>query len=497
MRVPSPTSRSGNRVYLSLWDLGWALASPILALYLRDPEIVFRTDWSVIGYFWVFSSGCALVAFFAFRLQDGMTRHFSVHEALDIAEAVLFAELMTFGALFTIARLDGIPRSIPLTHGLLLAAGLIAARMVMRVIFAQDSETPDFRCRRERIILIGANRFASSFIHLLNVYVPPHKPVIAVLDNDAVMTGRAISGVQVLGAPHELDAVISEFAIHGVNTDRVVIAGEVDFLSPAVLHEIERVCKKRQIELCFLPRMIGVTEYNPSNVAALEPVHAKPAFTLPAFFRLKRWIDVLGSLTLIVLFLPLLLIAGLLVLLDVGPPIFFWQERLGWKGRSFLIYKFRTLRAPFDTAGSPTLDGRQPSAIGRFLRVTRIDELPQLLNVLLGDMSLIGPRPLLPQDQPSNTAVRLSVRPGMSGWAQVNGAKLVTKEEKEKLDEWYVRNASLWVDLRIIMLTLSVMLKMRVSAEEAAADTEQVQNRHLDLQQTIAIPRRLAAGERR
>ena len=101
------------------------------------------------------------------------------------------------------------------------------------------------------------------------------------------------------------------------------------------------------------------------------------------------------------------------------------------------------------------------------------------------------------QDQPSNTAVRLSVRPGMSGWAQVNGAKLVTKEEKEKLDEWYVRNASLWVDLRIIMLTLSVMLKMRVSAEEAAADTEQVQNRHLDLQQTIAIPRRLAAGERR
>src|SRR3982074_92279 len=296
MRVPSPTSRSGNRVYLSLWDLGWALASPILALYLRDPEIVFRTDWSVIGYFWVFSSGCALVAFFAFRLQDGMTRHFSVHEALDIAEAVLFAELMAFGALFTIARLDGIPRSIPLTHGLLLAAGLIAARMVMRVIFAQDSETPDFRCRRERIILIGANRFASSFIHLLNVYVPPHKPVIAVLDNDGVMAGGAISGVQVLGAPHELDAVISEFAIHGVNTDRVVIAGEVDFLSPAVLHEIERVCKKRQIELCFLPRMIGVTEYNPSKVAALEPVHAKPAFTLPAFFRLKRWIDVLCAL---------------------------------------------------------------------------------------------------------------------------------------------------------------------------------------------------------
>ena len=144
-----------------------------------------------------------------------------------------------------------------------------------------------------------------------------------------------------------------------------------------------------------------------------------------------------------VLAFPLLLIGGLLVLLDVGPPIFFWQERLGWKGRSFLIYKFRTLSAPFDSAGNPSFGDRQPSAIGRFLRATRIDELPQLLNVLFGDMSLIGPRPLLPEDQPANTSIRLSVRPGISGWAQVNGAKLVTKDEKEKLDEWYVRNASL------------------------------------------------------
>src|SRR5262245_1110817 len=162
MRVPSPTSRSGKRVYLSLWDLFWALASPILALYLRNPDILFSadSDWSVIGYYWLFSSGFALLAFFAFRLQDGMIRHFSVHEALDIAEAVLFAELMSFVALFTLTRLDGIPRSIPLVHGLLLVAGLIAARMVMRVVFSGDDEGQDYHCRRERIILIGANRFA-------------------------------------------------------------------------------------------------------------------------------------------------------------------------------------------------------------------------------------------------------------------------------------------------------------------------------------------------
>lgn len=366
----------------------------------------------------------------------------------------------------------------------------------MRVVLSEANEPLDYHCRRERIILIGANRFGSSFIQLLKAYAPQHQPVIAILDQDPVMIGRAISGVQVLGAPHELDSIISEFAIHGVSTDRVVIAGETDFLSPAVLHEIERVCKKRQIDLFFLPRMLGVTEWTPSNVAvASEPVERKPAFTLPLFFRLKRWIDVFGSLALIVLFSPILLLAGVLVLLDVGPPVLFWQERLGWKGRAFLIYKFRTLGAPFDSAGNPTLEGRQPSAIGRFLRTTRIDELPQLLNVLLGDMSLIGPRPLLPEDQPSNTSIRLSVRPGMSGWAQVNGAKLVTKEEKEKLDEWYIRNASLWLDLRISMMTLQLLSKSHVSSAETAADAEQVQSRNIGLEDSFTAPRRVA-GEK-
>jgi lipopolysaccharide/colanic/teichoic acid biosynthesis glycosyltransferase len=481
VRVHSPTSRSGSRIYLSIWDLFWALVSPILALYLRDVDV--NADWSVIANYWVFSAGFAILAFFAFRLQDGMTRYFSVHEALDIAEAVLFAELMTFAVLFTLTRLDGIPRSMPLIHGLLLAAGLLAARVLVRIVSSEDNEPPDHQYRRERIILIGANRFASSFIQLLNAYAPQQQRVIAVLDEDAAMIGRAISGVQILGAPHELEAIVGEFAIHGIGTDRIVIAGEADFLSAPVLHEVERICKKRQIELTFLPRMIGLSERKPRTAAAVisKPVESGPTFALPQFFRLKRWIDIVGSLALIVLFLPLLVLAGVLVLLDVGPPIFFWQERLGRKGRPFLIYKFRTLKAPFDSTGHPTAGSRRPSAVGRFLRATRLDELPQLLNVLFGEMSLIGPRPLLPEDQPTNTSIRLLVRPGISGWAQVNGAKLVTKEEKQKLDEWYVRNASLWLDLRIAMMTIQLLLRGRVSSQEILADTEQVQSKNSGL----------------
>jgi lipopolysaccharide/colanic/teichoic acid biosynthesis glycosyltransferase len=477
MYVPSPTSRTGKRVYLSLWDLFWAVVSPLIALYLRDAEILRQPDWTVVGYYWVLSSGFALVAFFALRLQDGMTRHFSVHEALDIAEAVLLAELMTCAALFTLTRLDGIPRSMPLIHGFILAGGLVAARLAVRIVLGSDDESQNYHSRRDRIILIGANRFASTFIQLLRAY-GQRQPVIAVLDEDPQMVGRAVSGVQVLGAPHELDGVISEFAIHGVDANRVVIAGEADFLSSAVLNEVERVCAKRQIEVAFLPRMLGITEWNESDgLVAAEPLQAEPPVVLPRFFRIKRAIDILGSLALIVLLLPIFLIAGLLVLLDVGPPIFFWQERLGWKGRSFLIYKFRTLKAPFDSDGIPMAEGREPSAIGRFLRATRIDELPQLLNVLFGDMSLVGPRPLLPEDQPSNKSVRLSVRPGISGWAQVHGGKLVTKDEKEKLDEWYVANASLAFDLQIVLMTITLMFRSRVSSQEAVADLEQVKTK--------------------
>src|SRR5262245_41093765 len=168
MRVP--TSRSGSRIYLSIWDLFWALASPIVALYLRDVDVAFNADWSVIANYWVLSAGFAILAFFAFRLQDGMTRYFSVHEALDIAEAVLFAELMTFAVLFTLTRLDGIPRSMPLVHGLLLAGGLLAARIFVRIVASEDNEPPDHQCRWERIILIWVDSLVSYFIPMSKRY---------------------------------------------------------------------------------------------------------------------------------------------------------------------------------------------------------------------------------------------------------------------------------------------------------------------------------------
>src|SRR5207253_1802224 len=125
-----------------------------------------------------------------------------------------------------------------------------------------------------------------------------------------------------------------------------------------------------------------------------------PEIPPTSYHRFKRLFDAVTALILILWLLPLLIFAAILAFLDVGSPVLFWQQRLGQGGREFQLYKLRTLRPPFDRKGQKIPDAQRISCVGRVLRQTRIDELPQLLNVLVGDMSLIGPRPLLPQDQP-------------------------------------------------------------------------------------------------
>jgi lipopolysaccharide/colanic/teichoic acid biosynthesis glycosyltransferase len=494
MAVPSPTSRRKRRFDVSIWDALLALASPLLALWLGDALVLARHDWHATIVYCALSTGFSVVAFLAFGLRNTVTRHFSAHEALDIAEAVLFAELLTYGFLFTLTRLDGIPRSVPLYHGLLLAGGLVFIRIVTRG-GSDEKRATDYQSRYERIIVVGANRLAASFISMLRAYAPNREGVVAVLDEKSAAIGRTLSGVQVLGTPQELDAIVGEFAVHGVRIDRVILAGDTDLLSSAALHDVERVCKKRHLELSYLPRMLGLTEQGPSSVMVVEATEKAPEQRL--FLSLKRCIDILGSLTLMILLLPILLVATLLVFIDVGSPVLFWQERTGRRGVPFLIYKYRTLRAPFDSRGRPALGDRQPSAIGRFLRSTRIDELPQLMNVLLGDMSLVGPRPLLPEDQPSNTALRLSVRPGITGWAQVNGAKLVSKEDKEKFDEWYIRKASPWVDTKIVLMTVRTLARNYLGSAEALADLAQVEAKRSSIVKpaTSSLAKRKAGNE--
>jgi lipopolysaccharide/colanic/teichoic acid biosynthesis glycosyltransferase len=169
-------------------------------------------------------------------------------------------------------------------------------------------------------------------------------------------------------------------------------------------------------------------------------------------------IDVTAALTLLITLLPLIALVAVLVTANVGFPIVFWQQRIGYLGRPLWVYKFRTMRGSFDRRGRRMSEAERLSVLGRLLRGSKLDEIPQLVNVLMGNMSLIGPRPLLPVDQPKNISLRLHVRPGLTGLAQINGGTSLSADEKDALDEWYIHHASLFLDLKIGLRTIWVLI---------------------------------------
>lgn len=177
---------------------------------------------------------------------------------------------------------------------------------------------------------------------------------------------------------------------------------------------------------------------------------------------IKQIFDILVILPALVVFAPILLVIAILVLWQMGSPVLFKQQRPGLHGKPFAMYKFRTMADTRDTDGNLLPDAERLTKFGRFLRSTSLDELPELINVLKGDMSLVGPRPLLMQYLDRYTpeqARRHEVHPGITGWAQVNGRNALSWEEKFALDVWYVDNCSFLLDAMIILITIWKVLR--------------------------------------
>jgi lipopolysaccharide/colanic/teichoic acid biosynthesis glycosyltransferase len=478
MRIPSPASRGAFRLRFGFFDIAWVILSPVFALYLSNAYVLSFADgvWTVVLYCAV-SAASAAVSSLIFRIQDGMPRYFSVYDAIEVSKAVFVAELVACIVLFSITRLEGIPRSAPIVHAMILAAGLITVRAMARILSDDRKTSIAGSFASECVVMIGSNQFSSLYIKLLKVRKPVQQRVVGILDNRPKLLGRLLDGVRIVGAPQHLEALIDEYLVHGVKVDRIVVGGGPDLLSEEELTQVRRVSVARRIKLDFVPHLFGLTETRPTQAIdqyhQTEPRSENVGELIPSsYFRFKPLIDFCASLTLIIMLLPILLIVSAMALADVGSPVLFWQQRLGLRERNFLLYKFRTLRPPFDGRGKEIPPDQRLSWIGHLLRDTSLDELPQLLNVLVGDMSLIGPRPLLPEDQPVNHAGRLLVRPGITGWAQVNGGKLLTAEEKVKLDEWYIRNASLMVDIKLVWRTLQIVLLGARRSNEAVVDPD-------------------------
>lgn len=189
----------------------------------------------------------------------------------------------------------------------------------------------------------------------------------------------------------------------------------------------------------------------------------------------KRIFDLVTTALGLVLLSPVLLLTAVSVGIFLGTPVLFRQQRPGYRGRPFYLYKFRTMTDARDSAGNPLPDSQRLSRFGRTLRALSLDELPEFINILRGEMSVVGPRPLLMEylERYSPEQMRRhEVYPGLTGWAQVNGRNAITWQDKFRYDVWYVDHWSFWLDLKIILLTLWKVIRREGISQPGQATTE-------------------------
>jgi lipopolysaccharide/colanic/teichoic acid biosynthesis glycosyltransferase len=456
MRVHTPSSNVTIWRHTRLSDaLSVCLAAPVAAA-LRDPSLfsdghLYPTlIYCAIGLI----SGLAML--FAFQLAKSLSDPISLREIESFVLVSMATTAVTAVIVFSYNRLDSVPRSMPIIQFLLLIVFFSTGRVIAKKWRQRGSQHGYVgRATSQHVLVIGANRFTWSYLRMLDALQVEHSNIAAILDDDPKMLGRVLFGYSIVAAPSEFERVLSEYRVHGVNIDRIMVASNRPAKPSTLLAQIEQYCQESSITLEFLADILGIRL---DAASTRDPVVEASATPRRAFLILKRAFDFSISLAISVVFLPVIVAVVFAVLIDLGWPVIFWQKRLGYRGRPFLIYKFRTRRAPFDRHGEFVPADQRASRVGDLLRRTRLDELPQLWNVVMGDMSFVGPRPLLPVDQPPNSRLRLTVKPGITGWAQIRGGARLGVEEKGEFDDWYVNHASFGLDLWIIARTISSVI---------------------------------------
>jgi lipopolysaccharide/colanic/teichoic acid biosynthesis glycosyltransferase len=454
-----PSTKSGFRYRLFAFDAVCAISAPIAALLLRNPTLFERSDLTSIITYTVVSFGFCVVSFIGFRLADSVPQFFSHRESLETGKAALVGVAAAAIFTFSVTRLDDIPRSVPAVHLLLLVTALNLIRLLHRNL-AHRRNSNGARLRyedEENVIVVGANKLAWFYVQMLDTLGVGNRRIVGILDDDTDLHGRSIFGHVVLGSPSEAHSLVHDFGMHGTPISRFVVCERDRERALHMVAALEPICLTEEIELELLAEQLGIpdTDLHAAADTVSPPIRET---ALRTYFRTKRLIDFAVSFVVIITLLPLFAVIAALIFAESGPPVLFWQRRVGREGRSIFVYKFRTMLKPIDRHGRRLNDAERRSRLGNLLRATRLDELPQLFNVLNGSMSLIGPRPLLPIDQPAGETERLLVAPGITGWAQVHGGNLISPEEKRVLDDFYVNNASFRLDLLIFWRTIMTVV---------------------------------------
>ena len=315
---------------------------------------------------------------------------------------------------------------------------------------------------QHRTVIIGAGRVGAQVAEILQDHPEYGLHPIGFLDDDPPEFD-SILPLPVLGGAQSLTAVLQERQVNNV-----VVA--FSSMKESEMVSVIRTCDRYRCELFVVPRLYELSHVDTAMDAAwgFPLVRLRRATYRSPAWRVKRLVDVLVSGLAILVIAPLLLLLAAAVRLDGGPGILFRQERVGVDGRRFDVLKFRSLRPATDTESATrwnVADDERMSSLGRFLRKSSLDELPQLYNILRGDMSLVGPRPERPYfvDQfrglyPSYEA-RHRVPSGLTGWAQVHGLRGDTSiADRARFDNYYIENWSLWLDLKILLRTVGSIL---------------------------------------
>ncbi len=471
-----------RRSVLLFVDVALMLAATLLAKVLRE-NFEFPEDRLVDFLPYLLATAAAsTILFSAVGLHRAVWRFSNLPDYLRVAGAMAAAIFAAVAITFAYNRLEGVARSLPILQMLAGTALLTGARVLHKLKHQARHQRKTSAALLEMaheppartVLIAGISPLTEVYIQAVSELFPGKIKIAGLLGRNGRHVGRLVAAHPVLGVPEDIEAVLDSLEVHGISVGGVVIASVFSDLPAEAQDALLRAERSRSIELQFLAQDLGF-DADGGNSSGREPKSQRALPGVPElrfeiapaelgviaqrrYWKIKRAMDALAAFLLLVICSPVMLLSATLVAASLGFPVFFWQQRPGLGGRPFRLYKLRTMHSAHARDGRRLSDRERTSLAGSALRRLRMDELPQLFNILWGDMSFVGPRPLLPRDQSEAYRARLLVRPGLTGWAQVVGGREISPEDKAALDVWYVRNASLALDIEVAARTVPVVL---------------------------------------
>jgi lipopolysaccharide/colanic/teichoic acid biosynthesis glycosyltransferase len=466
-----------RRFVLLIADVALMVLATLMAFILRDNFEVSATRlWEFLPY--LLATALATIAVFpAAGLNRTVWRFAALPDYMRVIGALAAAVCVSAVMGFAYNRLDGVPRSLPVLQLLAGYAIFTGARALHKLRHMSRENRKASAALLEfstpapmlTVLVVGISRLTEAYLQAAAELAPRRIRIAGLAGRRDHYAGRLVASYPVLGIPEDIEQILNALDVHGIHADRIVVATRFEALSPEARLALLCVKNSRNIALHFLAEDLGFEEPGRSTAGGGETsLQGDLTFDIPPseltllaarpYWRVKRAIDAIIALSALIVCTPFMLLTAICVAASMGFPVVFWQQRPGLGGRPFRLYKFRTMRTHLSPSGRRLADWERTTLTGHLLRRLRMDELPQLINILRGDMSFVGPRPLLAREQQDSYRARLLVRPGLAGWAQAVGGRTISFEDKAALDVWYVRNASMALDIQIFLRTIPIIL---------------------------------------